>query len=1098
MQTLSDVAGSFVSASEGGPYLPSGPEAPPALPGHILEQLARTQFQQGRWKDAWANFVAAIKSADATVDISACLLMGGRCAIHLAKHGVAQEVLSAYVEHYPTDSEGLFYLGRAYQGSHRDLDALNSFAAADLLNPNRPKYLAALAQTAHSLAFAGFGFSDQMRAGTYISIASAALQRALAKDENHFDSLNEKMLLSLDIGDIDAALDVVRQMAKKEKVHGLQKVRTAASNLALALARSGRDERIPEVEYLAKYATGRRILSRAQQLATPVVVEQPPSEQESRLLVADANSGRYLLQAASAGRLSFLKRGEVVSSPAGSISVDCAFVVPVLRDSRPLLTKETARLARLPEHFAGLVAFRKGAPIGAKDLASVRLLILRKEAWNELVAANPSFSFDEIAQYALERLDLFVVSQTEPIKATALLTLPRQSRPRVLVLSRHGPRLVGGGEQFLRIASSFYVERGAEVLFAGLTRDAGDALDDWPADARPVSSGFIYEEPADLRAFVLKAKIDAIHVISGLGEFVLDACSGLNVKLIYGVHFWREFIAGDIPSRPVYPNVRLDNVRPVRIMNELMARADFLYVNSDFCADIVRTVYSGQPPIIYSVPLEEEDDAEADLVVNWPKDFVLLANARADKGWHLLLDIAERLPHRAFVAIASQSDSAAALSDVHRRGLHNVTVMDRVGRMSEVYRAARLVVVPSFAFVETFSRVVIEAGRLSRPVLMADSGNLTYLGKGTDLVLDNDPETWSRRVEEILASPDAWNAAVEASKGIADQYSAQSLRKRIANVPLPSLTPRVLVCVGSGVGNTCHTTPMIRALARAIGSPVDVLVAGDFGGTSAAMDGADAVSQVFEDFEHVASRRYDLVLVTHCFGSVVPGFNADYVISSRDLDEFDPAGDIHESTFNLHFLARATGIVASEQDAVDYFFGAIGRDISTGRKVPRIGLHAGSKGGVWSTKRWPGFARLAIELARKGAEVVSVGIPEEYVEGTLDRTGLTIARMAEEIAGCDAVVSNDSGVMNVANAMGVPLVVLFGPTNPKTRGPIKSPARVIGPGTACAPCEGSFDWRHRFDSGTCRCISLISVADAMNALRSLGVLPPDTGSRVAV
>ena len=57
---------------------------------------------------------------------------------------------------------------------------------------------------------------------------------------------------------------------------------------------------------------------------------------------------------------------------------------------------------------------------------------------------------------------------------------------------------------------------------------------------------------------------------------------------------------------------------------------------------------------------------------------------------------------------------------------------------------------------------------------------------------------------------------------IADKYTADSLLANLAKIPLPGLTPRVLVCVGSGLGNICHTTPMIRALATAIGAPVDV------------------------------------------------------------------------------------------------------------------------------------------------------------------------------------------------------------------------------------------------------------------------------------
>lgn len=199
--------------------------------------------------------------------------------------------------------------------------------------------------------------------------------------------------------------------------------------------------------------------------------------------------------------------------------------------------------------------------------------------------------------------------------------------------------------------------------------------------------------------------------------------------------------------------------------------------------------------------------------------------------------------------------------------------------------------------------------------------------------------------------------------------------------------------------------------------------------------GLEHVGQVFENLAHVAQRLYDVVLITHSFGTVIPSFNAYRVLSSRDFGQFDPAGELHEAEFNLDFIKTALGIGYVEADRKEYFFGGISPAAQAGRGDGRlrIGLHAGSKGGIWAAKRWPGFARVGRRADFGGAEVVSVGIASEYVEGTLDKTILTIARMAEELSTRDAVVSNDSGIMNIANALGIPLVALVGPTNPATR-----------------------------------------------------------------
>jgi ADP-heptose:LPS heptosyltransferase len=51
-------------------------------------------------------------------------------------------------------------------------------------------------------------------------------------------------------------------------------------------------------------------------------------------------------------------------------------------------------------------------------------------------------------------------------------------------------------------------------------------------------------------------------------------------------------------------------------------------------------------------------------------------------------------------------------------------------------------------------------------------------------------------------------------------------------------------------------------------------------------------------------------------------------------------------------------------------------------------------------------------------------------------------------------VSNDTGVMHLANALGVPLVALFGPTNPVRTGPVfEAPFEILQP-PGCPPTGG--------------------------------------------
>ena len=53
----------------------------------------------------------------------------------------------------------------------------------------------------------------------------------------------------------------------------------------------------------------------------------------------------------------------------------------------------------------------------------------------------------------------------------------------------------------------------------------------WPEGKESFKGGFVYDDVDTFRAFCLANQVTAIHVISGLGEFVLDACRGLDIKL---------------------------------------------------------------------------------------------------------------------------------------------------------------------------------------------------------------------------------------------------------------------------------------------------------------------------------------------------------------------------------------------------------------------------------------------------------------------------------------------------------------------------------------------------------------------------------------
>jgi ADP-heptose:LPS heptosyltransferase len=97
-------------------------------------------------------------------------------------------------------------------------------------------------------------------------------------------------------------------------------------------------------------------------------------------------------------------------------------------------------------------------------------------------------------------------------------------------------------------------------------------------------------------------------------------------------------------------------------------------------------------------------------------------------------------------------------------------------------------------------------------------------------------------------------------------------------------------------------------------------------------------------------------------------------------------------------------------------------------------------------KNWPlaKFVALAGEAAgRLGLKpVFMLGEAEERIRDGLaaDRrfpvaAGMSALELAERLSACAAYVGNDSGVTHLAVALGLPVVALFGPTDPRIWGP---------------------------------------------------------------
>ncbi|MDQ7787599.1 MAG: lipopolysaccharide heptosyltransferase I [Thermodesulfovibrionales bacterium] len=119
-------------------------------------------------------------------------------------------------------------------------------------------------------------------------------------------------------------------------------------------------------------------------------------------------------------------------------------------------------------------------------------------------------------------------------------------------------------------------------------------------------------------------------------------------------------------------------------------------------------------------------------------------------------------------------------------------------------------------------------------------------------------------------------------------------------------------------------------------------------------------------------------------------------------------------------------------------------------------------GARWATKRWApeNFGKLASRLQLKSVIVGSRGdmvIAQTIVERSqgnaislIGKTGLK--ELVEIMRNAKFVVSNDSGPMHIAAALGIPVFALFGPTEPRKTGPYGIHHTVLREEVPCAPC----------------------------------------------
>lgn len=301
---------------------------------------------------------------------------------------------------------------------------------------------------------------------------------------------------------------------------------------------------------------------------------------------------------------------------------------------------------------------------------------------------------------------------------------------------------------------------------------------------------------------------------------------------------------------------------------------------------------------------------------------------------------------------------------------------------------------------------------------------------------------------------------------------------------------RVLICRTDKIGDVLLSTPVASALKEAMpGCRISFLVRPQ---TRRVLEGHPAVDETipldgfFRCLREIQRRRFDAALILWpdwratllAFLAGIPRRIGPFskawaLLFTEPLEQGRWWARKHEAEYNLELAERIAGrplraatprfcLRPEDEEAAERFLRR------KGMTEPFVVLHPGGKG---SARRWPleNFARLARELRRPGLDILftgdeteapmlrkaaeEAGCPDRWLDQPVDLGGL-----AAILARARLFVSNSTGPLHIAAALGVPVVGFYCPilpTSPRRWGPLTERRRILRPQVPqCRACVG--------------------------------------------
>lgn len=429
---------------------------------------------------------------------------------------------------------------------------------------------------------------------------------------------------------------------------------------------------------------------------------------------------------------------------------------------------------------------------------------------------------------------------------------------------------------------------------------------------------------------------------------------------------------------------------------------------------------------------------------------------------------------------------------VHRYSLdYNVKFLGYRHDIASLLDQATMLVMPSVVE-EAFGRVVIEAFAKGVPVIATKVGALEEIiedGKDGLLVFPRNSEALAEAVLKLLqdhslADSLAANARQKAEQSYSFAYCARQIEDAYRQA---CSTTRMLVIKLSSLGDIILGIPSLKALKEAYPSgTITLLTLKKYAGLFYDCPYVDKVMGLDDDYKsmpnilslagHLIQEGFDYIIdlqnnrASHLLSFLSfprRSFGYDrkmgFLLSSREKISQQPLSPVDSQEKILRLLG------VSIRDKKLCFWpmqpcalSSLGVDAS----LPLIGINV-SASPKWQSKNWP------VAHIRKLIEFIDRELPGYSVVLTGDRASLPVGRQLENslktsslnLCGkttvCDLVcvlrslkafITQDTAPLHMAQALGVPTIALFGPTDPARHSVQEPHLHVLWKKMPCSFC----------------------------------------------